>query len=127
MRREGFEPFAPMRAVAAASEEKVIATLGCPEKWFKLHFYQAGKRDQVIADKCREAPETVFELHFEEHYRNARIERDHHWVPVEKVGEFLKQQRRKQASKGKNQAANDEGWKERIKNVKKPISLKATG
>lgn len=126
MRREGFEPFAPQRAVAASSGEKAVKALGCPDKWFKLHFRKAGKRDGVISEMCREAPEKVFELHFEEFHRNGRIEREHHWVPVEKVGMFLEKLRENKAKPTEGQVRSSEAWKDRVKNVKKPISLRAT-
>ena len=126
MRREGFEPYAHQRAVAAESEAKAISALNCPVKWFKMHFRKAGKRDRLIAEICQEAPGSVFELHFEECHRNGRIERDHHWIPVENLKEGLKNLRERKARSSEAKVVGIDDWRERIKNVPKPISLKAT-
>lgn len=125
MQRKGFEPDAAKRAVAARSEAEAIKALNCPKGWFNLHFLKAGKRDTEISTLCKQNPDEVFELHYEEVFRNSRIERIHHWVRLGDVDSLLRGIRERRQKRDQSVGENcNESWRERIKEAPKVIMLK---
>lgn len=125
MQRRGFEPDAPKRAVAARSEADAIKALNCPKAWFDLHFLKAGKRDVEVSSLCKQHPGEVFELHYEEVFRNSRIERIHHWVRLSEVTALLEGIRDRRQKRGQGLGKNcNESWRDRIKEASKVIMLK---